>query len=145
MRTARIFLKAAKSTAGPLWAGLFLLIFLPSTLWAQSPYLGGEADGYAGRFLQVTAVREVIAPDWARVYPSPVHIGEEVEVVILDVQSKASLRLYDARGRLVGQADASHAAGELHLRLDASKLRAGVYFLQAIRDEDLFNQKLIVW
>lgn len=127
-----------------LLALLFTLL-LAASAFTQSPYLGGAGDGYAMRAGKISLLRSAIAPDWARVYPSPVLRGEPMEVVVYDVLDAVDVELYDVQGKRLQHLHLEHVVGEQRVRVATAALAPGCYLLRVVRDEDRFTQKVIVW
>ena len=124
---------------------LLVLSLLITNAFAQSPYLGGVADGYASRFTTISAAQGAIAPAWMLVYPSPVQRGELLEVVVFDVADEVRIELFDAQGRMVAYNAKYRVEGEQHIFLETTALAPGVYCLRANRSSDTSSQKIIVW
>ncbi len=120
---------------------LALFICLSSLAFSQSPYLGGQADGYASAKGRIVA----IAPDWARVYPSPVQRGGRIQIYASGDLSGLVVSLYDVQGRLLIHGDWAEMSDSPFLELPTATLAAGCYLLRLHSDEKLFSQKIIVW
>jgi hypothetical protein len=124
---------------------LLFTLFLATSAFTQSPYLGGAGDGYAMRAGKISLIRSAIAPDWAQAYPSPVLRGEPMEVIVYDVLDAVDVQLYDVQGKLLQRVHLEHVLGEQRVRVATATLAPGCYLLRVMRDEDRFTQKVIVW
>lgn len=126
---------------------LFTAFFLclASLAFSQSPYLGGVGDGYASKSGTISAIRSSIAPDWARVYPSPVRRGDVMTIIAFDIQDKFAVQLFDIQGKLLLQDAQEHVIGKGKMELPTATLALGSYLLRVSRDDESFTQKIIVW
>lgn len=140
-----------RQTWSPLKSVLTIVFLLVGTAFAfsqtaGSPYVGGAGDGYASRFSKVSAVRQAIAPAWVIAYPSPLQIGEILNVLVLDVREEVHVTLFDMQGKHVLSVRKAMVFGDTHVQLKTTVLAAGMYCLQVRRDDEpAITQKIIVW
>jgi hypothetical protein len=116
---------------------LFLTIFT----FGQSPYLGGQADGYASQKARIVA----IAPDWARVYPSPVQRGEYIQLYASGDLNGLVVELFDAQGRLLASRQWIEWSSDHDMKIGTAELASGCYLVRVYDADKTFSQKVIVW
>jgi hypothetical protein len=120
---------------------LAAFLLLTHRAFGQSPYLGGTADGYAAQKARIVA----IAPDWARVYPSPVQRGEQIHLYASGDLSGLVVELFDAQGRLLVSRQWLAWSTDRSMKIGTAEFAPGCYLLRVYDPERTFAQKVIVW
>lgn len=91
-----------------------------------------------GVYAETTGINQVEVANLIKIYPNPVNTHLNVQMNV-DLISEASLFVYDAQGKAIGQ---YRAEGEL-TSIDVSHLASGDYFLKIVNEAKQINQQIL--
>ncbi len=124
-----------------------LLIFTSMAIFAfaQAPYTGGQADGYASIEGHAGIIVDPPEPlEYIFVYPSAVKQGDEIGIDVFQIKNDLEIRLVDELGQIIFQDIYSGFSGDKRIKLVTDKLGAAVYWIEILRDGEKTVRSVII-
>jgi hypothetical protein len=125
-----------------LFSGIVACLLLAGQLFAQTPYKGGQGDGYDSDAISLTlSLNETVQKIDFSISPNPVKSGQTVKIKLLGKQGdqKYRIRLIDIIGNSLLEKEFM-ANQSFMFDLQDSKLNPGLYIIE-IRKNNLFSRK----
>lgn len=121
-----------------------LLLLMGGMAHAQAPYLGGSGDGYAKGEAIAFVDWDPVELDSVDVFPTVLSPGTMLVVSVNDVQNRLTVRVMDAKGRLVAQADQWNVDGAKLIQFATDRWAAATYMVEVRRDSRTETRKIVV-
>ena len=125
----------------------FGLIFALSacTAFAQAPYLGGQADGYASIEGHVGVIVDPPEPlQNVFIYPTRVLHRGEIEIDVFEIKNELHIRLIDVLGQVLITQSFEGISGEKRIQISTAKLAPATYWIEVLRDGEKTVKPVIV-
>lgn len=127
--------------------GIFSLVFamLSLSAFAQAPYLGGQADGYASIEGQVGNIVNPPDPnEFVLVYPNRVLQGGEIKIDVLEIKSELNIRLVDVLGQVIFQQRFIGISGRKKILIPTTQMAPAAYWVEVLRDGEKTVKTILI-